>query len=344
MVKINVAQFAGELSLPVALLLEQLQAAGVAKQQETDPLTEQDKARLLEHLRSAHGSGSANSKKITLTRRETTEIKKADSTGKARTIQVEVRKKRVIAPLALTEVEQPAAVAVAPLIEPAVTQEAGSKKLNEQALVLRAEEARGHVELASRQAAEVQVKKERVKRKAAPVVVEEVQAAAPVVTPVATALPAAKPSLAEGTLHKPAPKPGDKIIRPTAKKGAKTADKASPWDEAGHKKRTPATTDIRPSGWTAGRGRAGPRHHDKRPAQEAAGQHAFSLPTEPVVHEVMVPETISVAELAQKNVGQGHRNYQGADESWYHGNDQSGAGSGNGDDRGGRAGPHCQAG
>ena len=304
MAKMNVAQFAGELGLPVSLLLEQLQAAGVAKQQETDPLTEKDKAQLLEHLRSAHGSGSAKSKKITLTRRETTEIKKADSTGKARTIPVETRKKRVIAPLVLTEVEQPAAVAAAPLTEPATTKKTRAKKLTEQELALRAEEARGQAELAARQAAEVQVKKERVKRKAAPAAVEEVQAAAPVVTPVATpavtAPPAAKPSLAEGTLHKPAPKPGDKIARPAAKKGAKAADKSSPWDEAGHKKRTPATTDIRPGGWTAGRGRAGPRHHDKHAKQEAAGQHAFSLPTEPVVHEVMVPETISVAELAQK--------------------------------------------
>ena len=57
---------------------------------------------------------------------------------------------------------------------------------------------------------------------------------------------------------------------------------------------------MRPGGWTAGRGRAGPRHHDKQAKQEAAGQHAFSLPTERVVHEVMVPETITVAELAQK--------------------------------------------
>ncbi len=304
MAKINVAQFAGELGLPVALLLEQLQAAGVAKQQETDPLTEKDKAQLLEHLRSSHGSGSVKSKKITLSRRETTEIKKADSTGKSRTISVVTRKSRVIAPLAAAEVSMPAVVVVEPPTEPAVTKKTRAKKLTEQELALRAEEARGHTELAARQAAEVQVKKARVKRKAAPAVVEEVQAAAPVVTPVATpvvtAPPAAKPSLAEGTLHKPAPKPGDKIGRPSAKKGAKAADKSSPWDEAGHKKRTPASTDIRPGGWTAGRGRAGPRHHDKRPAQEAAGQHAFSLPTEPVVHEVMVPETISVAELAQK--------------------------------------------
>ncbi len=106
----NVAQFATELGLPVELLLEQLQAAGVAKKQEIDPVSEQDKATLLEHLRSSHGS---NTGKITLTRRETTSIKKTDSSGKARTIQVEVRKKRVVAPAVVetsTTQVQPAAV------------------------------------------------------------------------------------------------------------------------------------------------------------------------------------------------------------------------------------------
>src|SRR3989338_60264 len=100
--KLNVAQFATELGLPVALLLEQLKAAGVSKEQESDSLSEKDKAQLLEHLRQAHGA-EKSAKKITLTRRETTEIKKADSSGRARTIQVEVRKRRVVAPAAVTE-------------------------------------------------------------------------------------------------------------------------------------------------------------------------------------------------------------------------------------------------
>ena len=38
MEKINVAQFAGELGLPVELLLEQLQSAGVSKQKDSDPI------------------------------------------------------------------------------------------------------------------------------------------------------------------------------------------------------------------------------------------------------------------------------------------------------------------
>src|SRR5512140_3643409 len=114
--KMNIAQFATELGLPVALLLEQLKAAGVTKEEESDQVSEKDKAQLLEHLRQAHGADKP-AKKITLTRRETTEIKKADSTGRARTIQVEVRKRRVVAPVGETAaaVEESAAPKAEPV-------------------------------------------------------------------------------------------------------------------------------------------------------------------------------------------------------------------------------------
>ena len=140
--KLNVAQFATELGLPVALLLEQLRASGVSKEQESDSLSEKDKAQLLEHLRQAHGAEKP-AKKITLTRRETTEIKKADSSGRARTIQVEVRKRRVVAPPTAAAAAEPAAL---PKGEAA-------KGLNEQELAAREQGARLEAELAVRQAA-----------------------------------------------------------------------------------------------------------------------------------------------------------------------------------------------
>jgi translation initiation factor IF-2 len=90
----TVAQFAAELNRPAGTLLEQLQSAGVAKKSPDDALTESDKERLLEHLRKSHGTDSADRKKITLTRKTTSEIRQADASGKARTIPVEVRKKR----------------------------------------------------------------------------------------------------------------------------------------------------------------------------------------------------------------------------------------------------------
>ena len=90
----TVAQFASELNRPAATLLEQLQSAGVAKATTDDALNDADKERLLDYLRTAHGTTGGERKKITLTRKSTSEIKQADASGKARTIQVEVRKKR----------------------------------------------------------------------------------------------------------------------------------------------------------------------------------------------------------------------------------------------------------
>ncbi|MDE3011374.1 MAG: translation initiation factor IF-2 associated domain-containing protein, partial [Pseudomonadota bacterium] len=90
----NVADFAAELKITSTHLLEQLKAAGVTKTREADPLTEHDKEQLLQHLQRAHGSRDQKTK-ITLVRKQTTEIKTADAaTGRARTIQVEVKKKR----------------------------------------------------------------------------------------------------------------------------------------------------------------------------------------------------------------------------------------------------------
>ena len=91
----TIEQFATELKMPAGVLLEQLGAAGVAGKKAGDKLSEQDKTLLLDFLRRQHGGLQQDKKKITLTRKQTTEIKAADSTGRARTIQVEVRKRRV---------------------------------------------------------------------------------------------------------------------------------------------------------------------------------------------------------------------------------------------------------
>src|SRR5215470_12605131 len=150
----NVAQFAKELGVPSSLLLEQLHAAGVNKQLVDDTLlTEQDKTQLLEYLRRVHGTKESKNK-ITLTRRETSEIKKADSTGKARTIQVEVRKKRVLVKREATPTTaaEPAPTPAPPAIDAEQT-------------AIREEEARKQAELIARQAAEAAAKAERQKKR-----------------------------------------------------------------------------------------------------------------------------------------------------------------------------------
>ena len=125
----TVSQFAVELKMPASALLEQLNKAGVSKQGSNDVLSDQDKAKLLEYLRRSHGDESKA--KITLTRKQTTEIKATDAHGRARTVQVEVRKKRVLvkrepgAELSAQDMlaESPNDIAEAPVVEPVVVPE-----------------------------------------------------------------------------------------------------------------------------------------------------------------------------------------------------------------------------
>src|SRR5690625_4073746 len=87
----TVAQFAQELKRPAEVLLVLLREAVVELNAVDDPISEADKAKFLASLqRRSHGS-----RKITLTRRETSEIRQADSSGRSRTIPVETRRSRV---------------------------------------------------------------------------------------------------------------------------------------------------------------------------------------------------------------------------------------------------------
>ena len=293
MPQMNVSQFATELGVAATLLLEQLKAAGVAKIAAEDSLTEQDKTQLLDYLRRAHGV-KENRSKITLTRRETTEIRKSDSTGKARTIQVEVRKKRVV-------VKRDAA---APVVEEPVVKEVKEAKVAEPVIdaaqrAKRDEEARKQAELIVRQTQEVEAKKQRTRTKkaaaeaaAAPVVEAEVPApAAPAVVAAPVETPAAKPASPEiktdGTLHITKPTEGEAARKKGAKKG-KTG-----WIDEGPKKRALKVRGDSSGG--AWRGRKIGKHKT-----EDDGPHAFTAPTEPLVRDVQVPETITVGELAHK--------------------------------------------
>ena len=147
----TVAEFANELKKSPETLLEQLKAAGVAKNSSTDALTESDKQKLLSHLKASHGSEGDGKKKITLTKKSTSEIKQADATGKARTIQVEVRKKRTF--IKRDDAPEVAAEAAARSAQAAQAS---------QELARREEEARKQAEMISQQ--EVELARERQDR------------------------------------------------------------------------------------------------------------------------------------------------------------------------------------
>jgi len=370
----NVEQFAQELKLPPLLLLEQLKAAGVSKTDIADTMSETDKSHLLDYLRKVHGGGAEVSKtKITITRKQTGEIRKTDSTGKSRTIQVETRKSRTYVkrdassptaeaqpvaepveevpvapaveeiappvveiqaeavPVAAPEPEpiaepveakveakpvpaepvvaEPVAAAIAPAEAPAIeaapveaaAQPEGEaapvvkkatriiKKasiLNEAEVKAREDEARRHTALQERQAADSKARAELiVMRKQAEVARE----AAKLVAAQKAAAPAAPAPAAptEKTLHKPDKPGGTKAAKGPDKKPAGAWKDDNARRKGGLKTRGGAAPDT---GW---RGRKG----KSRSGQDDSN---FVEPTEMVVREVLIPETITVAELAHK--------------------------------------------
>jgi len=143
----TVAELAAELNKPTSQLLEQLSAAGVSKAAGTDPVSESDKHMLLGYLKASHGTAGGERKKITLVKKSTSEIKQADATGRARTIQVEVRKKRTFIKRDDEPVAEPEPVSAEPVID---TEE----------LARREEDARRQAELLRRQEEELNAKRE----------------------------------------------------------------------------------------------------------------------------------------------------------------------------------------
>ncbi|CAH2918182.1 MAG: Translation initiation factor 2 [uncultured Paraburkholderia sp.] len=363
----NVAQFAAELKMPAGVLLEQLQAAGVTKASEADSLSETDKARLLDHLRKSHGSTDADKRKITLTKRHTSEIKQSDATGKARTIQVEVRKKRTFVRRDETSAEG----------GEASNNVAESTDAEELELQRREEEARHEAELLEKQAQELKARQEQLEREEAERQAREQAAEAAVAkdteqdderaaaeraaqreaakkaedaarqaaekaraeqeeiakrraaaeaearairemmnTPrkaqVKAPEPAPKPAEpakaaeAKGTLHKPARPAPSAARKPAAAAPAATTttpsagDKKKPGGKGGWQDDAAKRRGIKTRGDTSGgvdRGwRGGPKGRGKHQDQGTT----FQAPTEPIVREVHVPETITVADLAHK--------------------------------------------
>jgi len=374
----NVEQFATELKMPADLLLTQLRAAGVEKGSTADSLSKEDKDKLLGHLRRAHGvAPDSEKKKITLTRKETTEIKQADATGKSRTIQVEVRKKRTFVKRDEASPEEAPAAAVTP----------AAPVVDEAEIARRAEEARRQAELIARQEADLREKQERLAKleaekeaqakamkkaeleaqkaaaaEAPPVVVkvdetaveEKKRAAAEeakkkaaqvakdaakeagekaaaterarkvvadevaqikammnaprkaVKAPEPAPAPAPVAKAAEGTLHKPADKkPGEKKEekKPAVavdKKSIKSANVSSTWQDDAKKRGAGGLKTRGNTGAGGGRDgwRAGPKGRRQSHGEER--ETNFQAPTEAVIKDIHVPETITVAELAHK--------------------------------------------
>jgi len=387
MVVTNVKQFASELGLSPERLLEQLRSAGVSKGSLDDNLTEQDKGRLLDHLKRSHGA--RDDARVTVTRKQTSEIQTAGGT-----VKVETRKKRVVVmpeekPAAAAQAEPtqapapaPEAAPVAEPVKPAVVEakveveapkeapkpevkpvepkveapkeapkveaKPAPKKVEEKApkaapaaparpaapaqilsaeeIAAREAEARRHSELRARQEALVRERLEREERRAAARLAAE-QAALqpkPVAKPAAPAADAAR-SGRPNAEHRSASPTQRAPLSTGRPQGAAPAGGGAPAAPSANRPSSgapaPRSDDKKPGGggnkkgggrdWSDGRGkgkglrtRGGDSSNDwksKRGGRNKnAGQHAFQTPIEPIVHEVLVPETITVADLAHR--------------------------------------------
>ena len=286
MAKVNVKEFAAELKLPVGRLLEQLASAGVKKDlTEETSLTEADKTKLLDFLKQSHGDGKSKSK-ITLKRRQTTEIKKSDSAGRSRTIQVEVRKKRVVVKKpepAAEEKEEITVKDVAPSNDVS-----SDPKTTEQAK--RDLEAKRQAELRAIQAAEI-LQKEADKKKRQEkkdTAVQEAEAAKK--EEIAAKAKPSEKKPADKTLHSP-------ITKDEAKKAIKKKANQARFEAESKKRGLKTRGDFAATGgrdsW-----RGGGKNRNRKNNQSVDNTPAPA--PEFVAREIAVPETIAIAELAHK--------------------------------------------
>jgi translation initiation factor IF-2 len=347
MEKNTVLEFASELKMPAEVLLEQLNKAGVSKSATTDTLSALDKNSLLDFLRASHGEGQASSNRITLTRKSTSALKAQDATGKTRTVQVEVRKKRVlvkrdtpeapeaVAPVAPVEspavVPEPVVEVVAPVVE--VVPEPVVQAVVEVAPVVEAApkpepvveaaapEAETPVEKSGEKPAQKQGKKVAVRTKAS--FLDEKELAARKAEEDRYAQLRARQEQdrldrenREKELvrlrEEAASKQAALKVAEESRKAASKAAQAAPDDrrEGGRdgkgrnddrdERRGKGGRDQNGRGGNATGWKVGGKKGDKRHQSSSDEAHSFNAPTEPIVREVHVPETISVADLAHK--------------------------------------------
>ncbi|HSH46993.1 MAG TPA: translation initiation factor IF-2, partial [Halomonas sp.] len=249
----------------VPRLLEQMKDAGLEHRAESDVVSEEDKRKLLEHLTRSHGGGAGRNR-ITLTRSTRSRIKTGE---RGKSIEVQVRKKRTY----VKREEQP--VAEEKPQESGPRQLVGDMADSQQAQAEReAEEARQRAEEQAAREAE-----EKASAKAAEAAVPEVPLPGEIVAPSPEDAPAP-------------PKEGRGDTRRAPRKAAGKGARRDREDDRGERE------ERRRGGRKA---RRSERRGSRRGAQGSGnGKHGFQKPTQPIVREVSIPESISVAELADK--------------------------------------------
>jgi translation initiation factor IF-2 len=284
MSEVTVKQLAQVVGTPVERLLEQLREAGIGIEDPDALVSDDQKMRLLEHLRAAHGKqGAGEGRKVTLKRRSTTELKVGSGQGRAKTVSVEVRKRRTYA--------RKAAAAA----EAAEAAEAGGEAAPVAKPVSRAAEVAKQIETERRVAQEAARKAEDERRRAD----EEAKRKAD------EAREAEERRQAEEAARQQAAEQARAAEEARREGGAGEARKGKKEVRGKRKEADDASTRYGRKELHVARDKSGMRRSKSksraRPSLDGlSSKHGFERPTAPVVREVEVGETNTVGELAQK--------------------------------------------
>ncbi len=280
MAEVTVKQLAEDVGAPVDRLLKQIVEAGLKARSENDSVSSDEKQQLLAYLRKTHGEADSEPRKITLKRKTTTTLK----AGKAKTVNVEVRKRRTYIKRAETQpdAEAPKAEGVEEEVKQAApAAEEAPKVAAEAAPKVEAEApAEPKAEPKAEPAPEQPVAEDKAKK---------VEEPAPVPAPEDIPIP---PPEGEGKDRKPKKKKarerGDEVEegKPKKKSAGHRGPRSRPVDEPLVISEDEEDTTLRK-----------PLRAKKKPKEK---RHAFERPTKPMVREVEIPETISVGDLAQR--------------------------------------------
>jgi translation initiation factor IF-2 len=273
MADVTIAQFADVLKVPVDRLIAQLDQAGITVESPEDMISEEAKLELLTHLRRSHGHASEGSapSRITLKRKTQSELKLASNQGRARTVNVEVRRKRVY--IKRDVLEGQARAQQEQIDAQKREAEEAQRALSERAEAERRERER--IESENRRRAE----EEQAKKKA----LEESRRVAE--------QRAAEEAERERARRAPEP-PREAHVHPTPPAREEVDDKS---------RTRYGREELHIAGDVSARHKKKKRLKSRAvPVGGGEAKHAFEMPTAPVKREVALGETITVAELAQK--------------------------------------------
>jgi translation initiation factor IF-2 len=277
---VTIAQFAEVLKVSVDRLLSQLQEAGIDNAGAEAIISDDEKMELLTYLRRSHGRTGdalkAAPQKITLHRRSQSELRLSGSQGRSRTVNVEVRRKSTY--IKRDVLEETARKEQEALDAKREAEE--QQRLEEERRVQEAKEA----EIKARETREAQ----------------EVQAAEEEAQKAQEARLKAEQELRQPTVVKPPEEPGKVVHQPVERKTDKRSAREDSRRKGGGEESTRyGRKELHVAGDVSSRRRK--RRTRRRPvAVSVDTQHGFEMPTEPVIRDVEIPESISVAELAQK--------------------------------------------